>query len=70
MPNWEVCVERISISADWLPEPEYLEIHYRRYEVKPFGVMPLTDDEWAAGTFTDVTPFGIVGQRHYLRVDE
>jgi hypothetical protein len=70
MPSWEVCVERISISAEWAPEPECLEIRYRRYEVKPFGVMPLTDDEWAAGHFEDVTPFGTVGQRHYLRVTD
>lgn len=68
--SWEVCVERVVISADWLPEPETLEIRYRRHKVTPYGLIPLTDDEWADGQWSEVTRFNApAGERHYVRVE-
>jgi hypothetical protein len=35
--------------------------------VKDYGLLPLTDEEWEAGEFDDVTIFGQAGERHYVR---
>jgi hypothetical protein len=66
---WSIVVERLDMTGVFDSAPVYVESEsYRRYEVMPYGLLPLTDDEWERGHFEDVTPFGIVGQRHYLRV--
>ena len=69
--SWSVLTETISVSFPWSGEPEVLEISYRCYLHMDYGLVPLTDDEWAAGTFTECTPFNApAGQRHYLRIQE
>jgi hypothetical protein len=69
--SWSIVVERIDATCAFDHSPAYLESEpYRRYEVKPYGLLPLTDEEWAAGEFVDVTPMEVSGQRHYLRATQ
>jgi hypothetical protein len=65
---WSIITERLSVTYVGAHKPDVLEMSYRRYEQKAYGLLPLTDEEWEHGCFHDVTPFGIVGQRHYARV--
>jgi hypothetical protein len=67
---WSVIIERLTIEYAGGHAPSSIEIRYRRYELMPYGLLPLTDDEWERGTFNDRTPFGVVGERHYERISE
>jgi hypothetical protein len=66
--SWSVIVERMIIEYAGGHAPSSIEIRYRRYELMPYGLLPLTDDEWERGIFDDLTPFGVVGERHYERI--
>jgi hypothetical protein len=65
--SWSVITERLIVEYAGGHEPDVLETTYRRYEVKDYGLLPLTDEEWEAGGFEDITVFGLAGERHYVR---
>jgi hypothetical protein len=66
--SWSIVVGRFDATCEFDSSSVYLESEpYRRYEVKSYGLLPLTDEEWNAGEFVDVTPVEVSGQRHYRR---
>jgi hypothetical protein len=65
--SWSIITERLSVTYAGAHEPDVLETSYRRYELKDYGLLPLTDEEWEAGDFEDITVFGQAGERHYVR---
>jgi hypothetical protein len=64
---WSVVVERLNLPYVGAHKPDVVEFSYRRYEVTDYGVIPLIDEEWETGVFDDITVFGQVGERHYVR---